>query len=113
MASTFSYRPKSYSVDELKKIEEKHKTNLNRLIEDALLEKIHHEEEEARKGPGAALARKITRVVVEHMGVRLVKPDSATTAKILRKALENDKKGTWVSDEALRPERYKARKHKA
>ena len=105
MASTFSYRPKTYSVNELKKIAEKHNTNLNRLIEEALVEKIQNEDDDARKGTAAALAKKITRVIVEHMGVRLVKPDSATKAKILKKAKENDEKGTWISDEIARPNR--------
>lgn len=103
MASTFSYRPKTYSVNELKEIAGRYHTNLNRFIEDALLEKIHNEEDEAKKGPGAALARKITRVVAEHMGVRLAKPDKATKARILKKARENDKKGSWISDDEARP----------
>jgi hypothetical protein len=105
MASTFSYRPKTYSVDELKRIAVKHKTNLNRLIEEALMEKIQNEEEDARKGSAAVLAKKITRVVAEHMGVKLVKPDRATKAKILKKARENDEKGTWIPDELARPAR--------
>lgn len=114
MASTFSYRPKKYSVDELKAIAEKRNTNLNRLIEESLLEKFSLENG-AHEGSSAALARKITRIVVEHMGVRLVEPDGATKAKILKKARENDAKGTWISDDTARPHvkngRLKAPRH--
>lgn len=106
MAKTFSYRPKSYSVDELKKIAEDHHTNLNRMIEEALLEKIKSEEDESVNGPAAALVRKITRVVVDHMGARLVKPNAPTKAKILKRARENDAKGSWISDEIARPKRH-------
>ncbi len=35
----------------------------------------------------------------------LSKPDRATNAKILKKAREVDKKGSWVSDDLVRPHR--------
>jgi hypothetical protein len=108
MAKTFSYRPKRYSVDELKNFAESRHTNLNRMIEEALLDRIQSEKQGSNDGHAEVLARKITRVIVDHMGVRLRKPSAATKAKILKKARENDEKGSWISDEAARP----GRRHK-
>ena len=105
MASTFSYRPKSYSVGQLKKIAQKHHTNLNRYIEEAVVERIHNDEMGSDKEPVEQLARKITKVVVEHMGVRLSKPDKETQSRINKKFEETTKKGKWVSDEVARPGR--------
>jgi hypothetical protein len=106
MANTFSFRPKNYSVVQLKKIAQKHHVNLNRYIEEAVVEKIQHEKLDSMKEPAEQLAKKITRVVVEHMGVKLIKPDKATHAKIMKKFEEAKKKGNWISDEDARPERY-------
>jgi hypothetical protein len=105
MANTFSYRPKNYSVIQLKKIAQKHHVNLNRYIEEAVNEKIQHEKLAFAQEPAEQLANKITRVVVEHMGIKLVKPDKATHAKINKKFEETTKKGKWVSDEDARPGR--------
>ena len=105
MASTFSYRPKNYSVEQLKKIAQKHHTNLNRYIEEAVIERIRNEVSSASHGQAEQLARKITKVVVEHMGVKLVKPDKATHDKINKRFEETSKKGKWVSDEDARPGR--------
>ena len=107
MANTFSYRPKNYSVVQLKKIAQKHHVNLNRYIEEAVIEKIQHEELSHTQEPAEQLAKKITKVVVEHMGIKLTKPDKATHAKINKKFEEATKKGNWVSDEEARPNRYR------
>jgi hypothetical protein len=106
MASTFSYRPKNYSVEQLKKIAQKHHTNLNRYIEDAVIERIRHEQMDSVREPAEQLAQKITRVVVEHLGVRLSKPDAVTHAKINKKFDETGKKKKWVSDKDVHPTRY-------
>jgi DNA-binding transcriptional regulator WhiA len=105
MASTFSYRPKNYSVEQLKKIAQKHHTNLNRYIEDAVVERIRHEKLDSLREPAELLAQKITKVVVEHMGVQLSKPDAATHAKIVKKFDETMGKKKWISDEDARPGR--------
>lgn len=112
MASTFSYRPKQYSVDQLKKIAQRHNTNLNRFIEEALAEKIQQEEVAAEKGPVEELSRKIARVFVEYKGFRLYKPDPETHAKIVKKVRETDRKNAWIPDEVARPEAYPPKKRK-
>src|ERR1035438_9811247 len=109
MAQTYTYRPKQLTVRQLLKTAKEHLTNLNRFIEDALLEKLSKEE----RGPAHELADKIRGVIVEHMGVKLSKPDAKTAAEINRKYRKAVETGNWVSDEELRPERYKARKHTA
>jgi hypothetical protein len=109
MALTYTYRPKKLSVKQLLKAAKNHHTNLNRFIEDALLEKLSKEEKDSTH----ELVEKIRGVIVEHMGVKLSKPDAKTAAEIERKYRKAKEAGNWVSDEDLRPERYKARKHKA
>jgi len=47
-----------------------------------------------------------SRVIAEHIGVRLVKPDNATKSRVLKRARENDRKGSWISDEKARPKKY-------
>jgi hypothetical protein len=106
MASTFSYRPKNYSVEQLKKIAQKHHTNLNRYIEDAVIERIRHEQMDSIREPAEQLAQKITKVVVEHLGVKLSKPDAETHAKINKKFDETGKKKKWAPDKDVRPARY-------
>jgi hypothetical protein len=105
MANTFSYRPKNYSVEQLKKIAQKHHTNLNRYIEDAVIERIRHEQMDSVREPAEQLAQKIIKVVVEHLGVNLSKPDAVTQAKINKKFDETNKKKKWLSDENARPGR--------
>ncbi len=105
MANTFSYRPKNYSVEQLKKIAQKHHTNLNRYIEEAVSEKIHHEKNESVQEPAEQLARKITKVVVEHLGVKLSRPNAETHTKINNKFDETTRKKKWISDEDARPGR--------
>ncbi len=105
MAGTFSYRPKNYSVGQLKKIAQKNHTNLNRYIEDAVVEKIRHEKLDSVREPAEQLAQKITRVVVEHLGVQLTRPDAPTREKINMKFNETTKKKKWISDEGARPGR--------
>ncbi len=109
MAQTYTYRPKKLTVDQLLKAAKEHHTNLNRFIEDALLEKLSKEEQ----GSAHELVDKIRGVIVEHMGVKLSKPDARTAAEINRKYLKAKETGNWVSDEELRPERYKTKKHRA
>jgi acetyl-CoA carboxylase alpha subunit len=105
MANTFSYRPKSYSVAQLKKIAQKHHTNLNRYIETAIVEKIANEQVVASQDEVEQLAQKIKKVVVEHMGVRLTRPDKKTHRKINAKFEQTQKSDLWVSDDDARPER--------
>ncbi len=103
MSTTYTYRPKMFKVDELVGLAKKRHTNLNRFIEEALREKIARE----KGGKAQVLADKITKVVVEHMGLRLTKPDAKTAAKIDRAVEHAKKTGQWVSDEELRPHAYK------
>ena len=105
MPDTFSYRPKSHSVSQLKKIAQKHHASLNRYIESAIVEKIANEEMESIQDSSEQLARKITKVIVEHMGVKLSRPNKVTHNKINHKFEETERKGRWVSDEATRPGR--------
>jgi hypothetical protein len=105
MSNTFSYRPKSYSVLQLKKIAQKNHTNLNRYIENAVVEKIASEEIAASQGEADQLARKISKIIVEHMGVRLSKTDGVTHKKINAKFEQTRKRNLWVSDEDARPGR--------
>lgn len=105
MASTFSYRPKNYSVEQLKKIAQRHHTNLNRYIEEAVTERINNDKLDSAKEPIEQLAKKISKVVVEHLGVQLSKPDKTTHFKINKRFDETSKKGGWVSDKDARPGR--------
>ena len=109
MAQTYTYRPKKLTVKKLLKVAKEHHTNLNRFIEDALLEKMSKEEND----PTHELVEKIRGVVVEHMGVKLSKPGAKTATEIDRKYRKAQETGNWVSDEELRPERYKARRKRA
>ncbi len=104
MATTFSYRPKAFTVPELLKIAKRKGTNLNRMIEEALTKEIL---EEKAGSEAEELTQKIGRVVVEHMGFRLVKPDQKTHERIVAKMKETNRKGTWVRDEEVRPDAYK------
>jgi len=105
MASTFSYRPKSYSVEQLKKIAQKQHTNLNRYIEDAVVEKIRLEQLGSAKEPAEKLAQKITKLVAEHLGAELSKPDKIDRARIHKRFEETTRKKKWISDEKARPDR--------
>jgi adenylosuccinate synthase len=67
------------------------------------LEKIGRTQE----GEGRALADKVSRVIVEHMGLRLMKPTKAEAARIDRVVKRNNRNKSWVSDEEARPEIYK------
>ncbi len=106
MANTFTYRQKKYSVDQLRGIARKKGTNLNRLIEFALIEKIHQDEIGKRGGDVDALTEDLKRVVVEHMGVKLLKPNQRTHERILKKMRETNPKD-MISDRLVRPHRYK------
>jgi len=105
MAETFSYRPKNYSIDQLKKIAQKNHVNLNRYIEEAVVEKIQNEKMSGYQESLEQLTRKISQVVVEHMGVKLLKPDAKTHSKINKKFDETTQNGKWVSDKNARPGR--------
>jgi hypothetical protein len=97
MSNTFSWRPKEYSVPELQKFAKLHNTNLNRLIEESVNERIH-KIELAEKGDVADLLTfEISKVVTSFMGTRLGKPDQGTHEKIMAKVRETDKKDAWVS----------------
>ena len=111
MANTFSYRPKNYSVVQLKKIAQQHHVNLNRYIEEAIVEKVQHEKLHSLKGPAEQLSDKITKVVVEYMGLKLSKPDAAAHAKINKKFNETTKSKTWVDDEDARPLKLRKTTH--
>jgi len=104
MSTTYTYRPKMFKVEELVDLAKKKHTNLNRYIEDALREKIARE----KGGKAQVLADKITRVVVEHMGLKLTKPDAKTAAKIDLAVEQAKKPGHFVSDKDLRPHAHKA-----
>ncbi len=103
MQETYTYRPKAFKVGELLKVAKAHHTNLNRFIEDALAEKLSRE----KKGSHQVLADKINRVVVEHMGLKLAKPDAKTAAKIDKAVANAEKTGQWISDKELRPHAHK------
>lgn len=103
MGDTYTYRPKMFKVEELVGFAKSHKTNLNRYIEDALAEKMARDS----GGKATALADKITKVVVEHMGLKLVKPDAKTAANIDKAIAKAKKTGAFVSDRDLRPQAYK------
>lgn len=103
MSTTYTYRPKLFKVEELVGLAKKNHTNLNRFIEDALREKIARE----RGGKAQVLADKITKVVVEHMGLKLTKPDAKTAGKIDRAVKHAEKTGEWISDKELRPHAHK------
>ena len=103
MSTTYTYRPKMFKVEELVGFAKKKHTNLNRFIEDALREKIARE----RSGKAQVLADKITKVVVEHMGLKLTRPDAKTAAKMDKAVKQAEKTGKWVSDKELRPHAYK------
>lgn|GEM_PF-1713854 len=107
MANTFSYRPKNYSVVQLKKIAQQHHVNLNRYIEEAIVEKVLHEKSHALKEPAEQLAIKITKIVVEHMGLKLSKPDAAAHVKINKKFNETTKSKKWVDDADARPLKFR------
>ena len=53
------------------------------------------------------IKKKIKKVVVEHMGLKLTKPDAKTHAKIVKAAAKADRERTWIPDEKVRPERYR------
>jgi hypothetical protein len=103
MAATYTYRPRKITVPQLVRIAKDHHTNLNRFIEEALLEKITREQE----GDGRALADKVERVIIEHMGLHLTKPGKATASKIDKVVRKNHAAKSWISDENVRPERYR------
>lgn len=105
MAQTYTYRPKLFKVTDLLKIAKQHHTNLNRFIEDALAEKLLREKD----GKAQVLADKVTKVVVEHMGLKLTKPDVKTAAKIKKDIAKAKKTGRWISDRELRPYAYKGK----
>jgi hypothetical protein len=102
MSDTFSWRPKEYTIPELQKFAKSHNTNLNRLIEESVTERIH-KIVLAEKGDAADLLTfEISKVVNSFMGTRLIKPNQTVHEKIMAKVRETDKKGSWISDEAGR-----------
>ncbi len=103
MGQTYTYRPKMFRVEDLVGYAKSRKTNLNRFIEDAIAEKLARE----KSGKVATLADKVTKVVVEHMGLKLTRPDKKTAAKIMRDVERAEKTGQWVSDKELRPHTHK------
>ncbi len=59
-----------------------------------------------KSGPKDTAVAKKSKVVVEHMGLRLTRPDAKTAAKIQRSVTKAKKTGQWVSDRDLRPHAY-------
>jgi hypothetical protein len=102
MSQTFSYRPKAFSVEELKKIATGKHTNLNRLIEDAVIEKITKESAAREGGEVDLLSREISKVVFKFIGGKVSQPNQDTHEWILKKVAETDKKKAWVSDSKRR-----------
>jgi hypothetical protein len=47
------------------------------------------------------------KIVVEHMGLKLTRPDAKTAAKINRAVKHAEKTGQRVSDRLVRPHAYK------
>lgn len=99
MGQTFSYRPKQYSVFELKKIANNFNTNLNRLIEEALSEKINKAGSVDKGNKGELLVDELSKVVYKFMGATMSIPDKKTRENIKKVVRENDKNGTWVKDD--------------
>src|SRR5665213_2929270 len=99
MSETYSWRPKEYTVQELQKFAEAHNTNLNRLIEESVKERINKMVLAENGDVADLLTFEISKVVNNFIGVRMVKPQQAVHEKIMAKVKENDKKGNWVSDD--------------
>jgi sRNA-binding protein len=104
VADTFSYRPKSYTVDQLKKIARRRHTSLNRYIEEAVTQKVGREG--LAGNPVEKLTRDIAKVVVEHLGEKLAKPAAADRKRIQKRFKESSKAGKWVPDRQARPGRH-------
>src|ERR1700677_2386700 len=102
MSETYSWRPKEYTVQELQKFAEAHHTNLNRLIEESVKERINKMVSAENGDAADLLTFEISKVVNNFMGVRMVKPEQAIHEKIMAKVKENDKKGSWVADDLRR-----------
>jgi excinuclease UvrABC ATPase subunit len=103
MPDTFSFRPKSHSVGQLKKIAQKNHVNLNRFIEEAVNQKIQNEMMAAHQGQVEQLTHKIAKVVAEHMGIQLSRPNKTTHEKINKRFEETSKNNNWVNDKDARP----------
>jgi hypothetical protein len=102
MSETYSWRPKEYTVQELQKFAEAHNTNLNRLIEESVKERINKIVLAENGDVADLLTFEISKVVNNFIGVRMVKPEQAIHEKIMAKVKENDKKGNWVTDDLRR-----------
>jgi hypothetical protein len=92
MSELIAFRPRM-GVEKLKALSKKMDyPNVSRFIEDAILEKVHHEVHLKKNPEIQKLSEEIGKLIMKHLGIRLVDPNSRTGRKI-HKAAEDMRSG--------------------
>jgi len=92
MSELIAFRPRM-GVEKLKALSKKmNYPNVSRFIEDAILEKVHHEVHLKKNPEVQKLSEEIGKLIMKHLGVRWTTPGS-TLDKEIRKEAEGLRSG--------------------